>query len=137
MQRIHSILFLAGGVVAAGLGLGQSLASSVPDQAQAAGAVGHAPQDPVPSPMEQALAMQVSELERKVAALESWVAAQQKQSAVTIAALAEAEAEGFTAGINFKSREVLLANWRAEAAVVGGLAATEPLPEAKPKRAPR
>lgn len=113
MQRITPILYLAGGIVAVGLALGQSLASSTLASAQ-----DPFTQDPVDKPADDALAAKVQELELKVTALESWVAAQQAQATLTVAALAEAEAAGFTAGINFKSREILLAAWRAEAARV-------------------
>lgn len=108
MQRSTPILFLAGGVVAVGLALGQSLASSGPERLQ----------DPVEQPADPALLATVEALQQRVTTLEAWVAAQQAQSKLTFAALAAAEAAGFTAGINFKSREILLAAWRAEEATV-------------------
>jgi hypothetical protein len=72
-------------------------------------------QEPAPNPVNVALASQVQELQTRVEALEAWVAAQQKQAQVTQKALAEAEAAGFTAGINPRSREVLLDAWNAAA----------------------
>ena len=112
MQRTTPILFVVGGLVALGLALGQSLAFSGPLSGPAVA------QEPVEQPQDPALLAKVDELERKVATLETWVTAQQTQSKLTVAALAAAEAKGFTAGINFESREILLAAWRAEEATV-------------------
>jgi hypothetical protein len=113
MQRTTPILFIAGGVIAVGLALGQSLAST-----GLAGSEAASTQDPVEQPADPALLAKVEELERKVATLEAWVAAQQAQSKLTADALDRAQSAGFTAGINFTSREILLEAWRAEAAKV-------------------
>lgn len=44
--------------------------------------------------------------------LTRWVEAQSKSAAAMASTLDSAEAQGFTAGINFESRETLLAGWR-------------------------
>ncbi len=44
--------------------------------------------------------------------LTRWVEAQAKGAAAMASTLDAAEAQGFTAGINFESRETLLAGWR-------------------------
>lgn len=133
MQRNTPSLFLVGGIVAVGLALGPSLSLAT---ANAGAPVTQDPieppvedpvEDPGEDPVQLALIAKVQELERKLAALETWVAGQQTQATLTVAALAEAEAAGFTAGINPKSREILLAAWRAEAAQLQG-----PAPEQTP-----
>ena len=53
MQRTSSILLLAGGVVAAGLGLGQSLASTGPSLVRASSLQDPVGQDPAPTPEEE------------------------------------------------------------------------------------
>ncbi len=62
-----------------------------------------------------AIEARVEALEREVAALEAFVESQAAAGAALIDALARCEAEGFTAGINPKSREVLLEGLRAQA----------------------
>ena len=61
------------------------------------------------------LKQKVEQLEGKIAELESWVEAQQKQAKAMQKSLDAVEAAGFTAGINFESRELLLKALRAEA----------------------
>jgi hypothetical protein len=124
MQRINPILFLTGGIVAVGLALGQSLAST--------GAA--AAQDPVVQPADPVLTAKIADLENKVATLEAWVAAQQAQAKLTAVALDEAEGAGFTAGINYTSREILLKAWRAEAARVQEGGAPAPVAVVAPKQ---
>ena len=113
-MQLKTPLLLVGGLLAVGLAVAsQSLGS---DFGSEAAAPGGAPfQEPPPKPADPATTLKVQELERKVAALEAWVAAQQAQAKATAAALGEAEAAGFTAGINPRSREVLLGAWRAAA----------------------
>lgn len=122
MQRITPILFLAAGVVAAGLALGPSLAGAAPGPATSPAAAQDPVQDPVEPPAEDpadaVVAARLQALEAQVTALEAWVLAQKAESARLVAALAEAEAAGFTAGINPRSREILLAAWRSAAAKV-------------------
>lgn len=117
MQRTTPILFLAGGVLAAGLALGQAF-SDEPVRAETLA------QDPAPKPADAALLSKVTQLEQRVATLEAWIADQQAQAKLTLAALKEAEDAGFTAGINPKSREVLLAAWRTAATKAQGTAPT-------------
>lgn len=57
-------------------------------------------------------------LEREVSALKTFTEAQAAAGAELLDALARCEAEGFTAGINPKSREVLLAGLRAQASAM-------------------
>jgi uncharacterized coiled-coil protein SlyX len=54
----------------------------------------------------------VDELAQKNAQLERFFAAQSRQASALRTSLADAEKNGFTAGINPKSREVLLAGFR-------------------------
>jgi len=112
MQLNFPLAFAAAGVLVVGLGLGQALTSA----AQAQEPVPAPSPAPQPAPGDTALALKVHELEARLGALEAWVEAQKAQAKSTVAALAEAEAAGFTAGINPRSREILLAAWRAEAA---------------------
>ncbi len=109
-MQLKTPLLLVGGLLAVGLAVAsQSFGSD-------AAAPASAPfQEPPPKPADPATTPKVQELERKVAALEAWVAAQQAQAKATATALGEAEAAGFTAGINPRSREVLLGAWRAAA----------------------
>ena len=65
-----------------------------------------------------AMEARVEALEREVTALKTFTAAQAAAGAELIDALARCEAEGFTAGINPKSREVLLAGLRAQASAM-------------------
>ena len=65
-----------------------------------------------------AMEARVEALERQVAALKVFTEAQAAAGAELIEALARCEAEGFTAGINPKSREVLLAGLRAQASAM-------------------
>jgi cell division septum initiation protein DivIVA len=59
--------------------------------------------------------------------LTRWVEAQSKSAAALASTLDSAEAQGFTAGINFESRETLLAGWRkALAETQKGLASEQP-----------
>ena len=60
----------------------------------------------------------VEALEREVSALKAFTEAQAAAGAELIEALARCEAEGFTAGINPKSREVLLAGLRGQASAM-------------------
>ncbi|MEZ6017254.1 MAG: hypothetical protein R3F49_19225 [Planctomycetota bacterium] len=113
MQRSTHLMLLAGGVLACGLALGPTLSSAsaaVQERAQQPG-----PQPPQ-RPADPALNTKIQDLERRLASLEAWVEAQQEQAKLTAAVLAEAEAAGFTAGINPKSRELLLGAWREAAA---------------------
>ncbi|MEM9801993.1 MAG: hypothetical protein AAGA20_16835 [Planctomycetota bacterium] len=74
---------------------------------------GLAPQDP--DPEVAALKAKVEDLESKVDAMDAYMAAQSKAGASLMDSLAKSEAEGFTAGINPRSREILLAGLRASA----------------------
>ena len=65
-----------------------------------------------------AVEARIEALEREVAALKAFTDAQAAAGAELIDALARCEAEGFTAGINSKSREVLLAGLRAQASAM-------------------
>lgn len=65
-----------------------------------------------------AMEARVEALEREVAALKTFTEAQAAAGAELLDALARCEAEGFTAGINPKSREVLLAGLRAQASAM-------------------
>ena len=65
-----------------------------------------------------AMEARVEALEREVAALKAFTEAQAAAGAELIDALVRCEAEGFTAGINPKSREVLLAGLRAQASAM-------------------
>lgn len=65
-----------------------------------------------------AMEARVEGLEREVSALKAFTEAQAAAGAELLDALARCEAEGFTAGINPKSREVLLAGLRAQASAM-------------------
>lgn len=62
-----------------------------------------------------AMKARLETLEKEVASLKAFTEAQAAAGAELVDALARSEAEGFTAGINPKSREVLLAGLRAQA----------------------
>jgi len=109
-MQLKTPFVLVAGLLAVGLAV-----ASQPFGSPAPGAAAPLAQEPPPKPADPATTLKVQELERKVAALEAWVAAQQAQAKATAAALGEAEAAGFTAGINPRSREVLLGAWRAAA----------------------
>ena len=81
--------------------------------------------------MHHALVVRIQDLEQKVATLQAWVDGQRAQAKLTTAALGEAEAAGFTAGPNFRSREVLIAAWRAAAEAAQAGAAPAPAAPAK------
>lgn len=120
MNPKNPLLFVAGGLFAAGLAISSSRGAAAQDPVPAPG--------PAPAPIDaMALVVRVQELEKKLAALETWVASQREQAKLTAAALSEAEAAGFVPGANFKSREILLAAWRAAAAK-----AQEGAPEPQP-----
>lgn len=59
------------------------------------------------------LAMRVQVLETKIQTLQAQVEAQSKAASDLILALDSSEKAGFTAGINPRSREILLSAWRA------------------------
>lgn len=65
-----------------------------------------------------AMNARVETLEREVTALKAFTEAQAAAGAELLDALARCEAEGFTAGINPRSREVLLAGLRAQASAM-------------------
>lgn len=68
-------------------------------------------------------------------ALVEWVGAQAKQADALTATLQSAEEQGFTAGINYQSRETLLAGWRkALAETSKGLPKEEPKSKADAPR---
>ena len=75
-------------------------------------------------------------LEREVSALKTFTEAQAAAGAELLDALARCEAEGFTAGINPKSREVLLAGLRAQASAMkaGADEKEDDATEARPRR---
>ena len=61
------------------------------------------------------LVAQIKALEGKVESLESYVKKQAKAAEQLSSAVDSAVAEGFTAGINYKSREILVKAWKASA----------------------
>ncbi len=65
------------------------------------------------------LALRVQVLETRVQELRSTVESQKKAAAALIVSLDAAEKAGFTAGINPKSREILLSAWRTQAKAMG------------------
>ena len=69
------------------------------------------PQDPA----DGELAAQVQGLQDRVEKLESYVSDQAKAAKAVSAALDQAVAAGYTSGINFKSREILVSAWKASA----------------------
>lgn len=99
MHSIQTPLMCAGGAVLASL---LSLGSPAPLGAED-------PKDVA------ALRKQVAELEAKVTACESFMKQQATAGAALADALARSEAEGFTAGINPRSREILLDGLRSQA----------------------
>ena len=66
-------------------------------------------------PQITALQQKVTELEEKLETYDAFMASQATAGKTLLDALARSEAEGFTAGINPKSREVLLDGLRAQA----------------------
>ena len=75
----------------------------------------------------QDLREQVEALEGRVVAVEGYLAAQVEADKALLTAVDRSVDQGFTAGINFPSRETLVAAWRARAA-----AAAKGLPGAAP-----
>ncbi len=73
-----------------------------------------------------ALESRVTELETKLDAVQQYLQAQAEAAGATAKALTSAEAQGYTAGINYESRQTLLGAWRAETA-----AAQKDVPGAK------
>ncbi|MDF1836237.1 MAG: hypothetical protein P1V35_00075 [Planctomycetota bacterium] len=65
------------------------------------------------------LALRVQVLEAHVQEMRGSMEAQQKAAAALLTSLDAAEEAGFTAGINPKSREILLGAWRAQAKALG------------------
>jgi hypothetical protein len=82
-------------------------------------------------PQVKALQTEVQELTKKVESFEKFLAAQEKAGKALDAALTKSEAEGFTAGINPGSREVLLKGLRAQAEAMQAGASAEEAPEEK------
>jgi hypothetical protein len=74
-------------------------------------------QDPEARPSDAVLA-RLEILEKQMAQVQTWIQAQAKQAETLAAAVEASEKEGFVYGINPKSREVLLAAWRAHAATL-------------------
>ncbi len=66
-------------------------------------------------PQIAALQQKVTALEEKLESYDTFMEAQAKAGETLVDALARSEAEGFTAGINPKSREILLDGLRAQA----------------------
>ena len=66
-------------------------------------------------PQIAALQQKVTALEEKLESYDTFMEAQAKAGETLVDALARCEAEGFTAGINPKSREILLDGLRAQA----------------------
>ena len=95
MRTQNFTLCAVGALLAAGLAFGSVTQKSDPEVA--------------------ALRKQVELLEEKVEAMSAFVAAQEAAGAVLMDSLARSEAEGFTAGINPKSREILLEGLRTQA----------------------
>ena len=96
MMRSQTVLTCAvGALIAASLSFGLS------------------PQDP--DPQIAALQLKVTALEEKLESYDTFMAAQAKAGEGLVDALARCEAEGFTAGINPRSREILLEGLRAQA----------------------
>lgn len=68
----------------------------------------------------------------RVEAIEEYLAAQSAADAAVIKAVDEAVDQGFTSGINFKSRETLVAAWKARAeAAAANLPAPKKAPQVK------
>ena len=60
------------------------------------------------------LKQEIADLEARIEALETYAQAQAKAATALSRSLDTSEDEGFVPGINFRSREVLLAAWRAQ-----------------------
>ena len=85
-----------------------------------------------PDPQMVALQEKMTALEDKVERYDEFMEAQAAAGEALIDALARSEAEGFTAGINPRSREILLAGLRKQAEAMKSAAAEEE--EAAPRR---
>ncbi|QDU84724.1 hypothetical protein Pla163_18380 [Planctomycetes bacterium Pla163] len=81
----------------------------------------------------ESMVQSVEHLTQKNAQLERFFAAQSRQASALRTSLADAEKNGFTAGINPKSREVLLAGFRG---YVDGLEAALPATKSEKTDAP-
>jgi hypothetical protein len=75
-------------------------------------ATGHALQDD--GGADAALEARFGALEARLAQTEAYLQAQAKAAEALSAKLKEAEEAGFTSGINFRSREILVGAWRAQ-----------------------
>jgi hypothetical protein len=75
-------------------------------------------QDPVETRPSDAVLARLEILEKQMTQVQTWIQAQAKQAEGLAAALEISEKEGFVYGINPKSREVLLAAFRAHAATL-------------------
>jgi len=64
----------------------------------------------------ESLLLDVQTLQAQQAKVHSYLVAQAEQAELMAKTLDESEAEGFTKGINFHSRELLIAGWRAQIA---------------------
>lgn len=96
MMRTQDLALCAlGALFAAGLAFGSASQKSDPEVA--------------------ALRKQVEVLEEKVEVMSAFLVAQEAAGAALMDSLARSEAEGFTAGINPKSREILLEGLRTQA----------------------
>ncbi|MEM1447789.1 MAG: hypothetical protein AAF957_23815 [Planctomycetota bacterium] len=96
---------------------------------------GLAPQDP--DPQIAALHQKVTELEEKLESYDTFMEAQATAGMELAKALDESEAAGFTAGINPKSREVLLAGLRGQAKAMQSGAEEEDAPQPQTRRGRR
>jgi hypothetical protein len=87
---------------------------------------------PAPAPQQDpnkvlaALQAQITELEAKVESCQDYMKQQAAAGKELTEALARSEAEGFTAGINPRSREVLLEGLRTQAKAMQSVDAKEP-----------
>jgi hypothetical protein len=82
------------------------------------------------------LALRVQVLEAQVQEIRGTMEAQQQAAKSLLTSLDAAEEAGFTAGINPKSREILLEAWRAQAKAAGSPAKDKEVEE-KSKRGSR
>lgn len=83
------------------------------------------------------LRQEVKELAEEVETLKSFVDAQAEAGKELMDAVARSEAEGFTAGINPKSREVLLAGLKAQAKAMQSASGDDDKSKAGPTRGSR
>lgn len=88
-------------VAAAGLIAVQGMSQSAP-----------LPQDPGSGDETKALASQVALLEARVSGLEKYIEKQAKAAEALNGSIDAAVDAGFTAGINFKAREILVKAWK-------------------------